>query len=364
MGTIAVVHDYPLRDGAPDLRCLRILQLPLRTHRRRHQTLPAALHEIADSLTPAPAAGTGPTPEPAGPPLDPFDFDILRQQVHQPHPGLRLLAWAVCYDDLLADADTLTRHAASRPSTPTDASTNSAVLPVRPTRWCWSTSKPIRPICPPPTRPWSSSLRRLFPPRLDLYQEASVDLWWSPSDVPDQEKPPSDEVSDGGRRMSTPADGGHRHGTAHPQHEEPPLADRGPTPDDVTEPMLWVLAVAVASAHRPDIDGRCTNLQCHGQQTPCQPTRTAHHAARLGRRIPDPEPPAPESPPPVDHRPVIGRAVVTPTGPSGFVSTFRPAPTPPAPMPPVSGEPDTAHVFASFRRPPAATANRDPEERP
>lgn len=109
LGTIAVVHDHPLREGAPDLRCLRVLQLPLRTDHRRHQTLPAALHQIADSLTPEPTAGTSRTPEPAGPPLNPFDLDILRQQVHQPHPGLRLLAWAVCYDDLLADADTLTR---------------------------------------------------------------------------------------------------------------------------------------------------------------------------------------------------------------------------------------------------------------
>jgi hypothetical protein len=150
----------------------------------------------------------------------------------------------------------------------------------------------------------------------------------------------------------------------HPQHEEPHLIDRGPTPDDVTEPMLWALAVAVASAHRPDIDGRCTNLQCHGQQTPCQPARTAHHAGRLARRIPDPEPPTPEPPPPVDHRPAIGRAVVVPTGPSGFVSHFQPVPTTPVPMPPVSGEPDTAHVFAPFRRPPAATADQDPEERP
>lgn len=108
LGTIAVIHDYPLRHGTPDRRGMRLMPLPLLTDHRRHQTLPAALHTIAESLPPALT-----TPEPAAalndPVLDPFDLAVLRQQVQQPDPGLRLLAWAVCYDDLLTDTDTLTR---------------------------------------------------------------------------------------------------------------------------------------------------------------------------------------------------------------------------------------------------------------
>ena len=109
LGTIAVVHDYPMRQGTPDRRGMRLLPLPMLTDHRRHQTLPAALHTIAGSLTPI-----SPAPESAAlsePVLDPFDLAVLRQQVQQPDPGLRLLAWAVCYDDLLidTDTDTLTR---------------------------------------------------------------------------------------------------------------------------------------------------------------------------------------------------------------------------------------------------------------
>jgi hypothetical protein len=108
LGTIAVIHDYPLRHGTPDQRGMRLLKLPLLTDHRRHQTLPAALHAIAGSLAPTSAA-----PEPAAalndPVLDPFDLAVLRQQVQQPDSGLRLLAWAVCYDDLLTDTHTVTR---------------------------------------------------------------------------------------------------------------------------------------------------------------------------------------------------------------------------------------------------------------
>ncbi|MBG0568229.1 hypothetical protein [Actinoplanes aureus] len=105
LGTIAVVHDYPLRHGTPDLRGMRLLQLPLLTDHRRHQTLPAALHAIADSLAPAIAAPDL-APAPTELALDPFDLAVLRQRVHRSDPGLRLLAWAVCYDDLLTDTDT------------------------------------------------------------------------------------------------------------------------------------------------------------------------------------------------------------------------------------------------------------------
>lgn len=106
LGTIAVVHDYPLRHGTPDRRGMRLLPLPLLTDHCRHQTLPAALHALADALAPTLAEPAAALIEPV---LDPFDLAVLRRQVQQPDPGLRLLAWAVCYDDLLTDTDTLTR---------------------------------------------------------------------------------------------------------------------------------------------------------------------------------------------------------------------------------------------------------------
>jgi hypothetical protein len=104
LGRIALVHDFPLRHGAPELRGLRVLQLTLITDLRRHQTLPATLHAIADALTAD--AEASPWPEHAEPALDPFDLAVLRHEVLQPDPGLRPLAWAVCYDDLLIDTDT------------------------------------------------------------------------------------------------------------------------------------------------------------------------------------------------------------------------------------------------------------------
>ena len=39
-------------------------------------------------------------------------------------------------------------------------------------------------------------------------------------------------------------------------------ADR---PAEVTDPLLWKLALDVADAHEPDGDGGCRNLLCTGQ---------------------------------------------------------------------------------------------------
>src|SRR6185295_76878 len=52
------------------------------------------------------AGDTRPTPSREGNedgPLHPDDVAALRQALRDPSPGSRLLAWAVCYDDLLAD---------------------------------------------------------------------------------------------------------------------------------------------------------------------------------------------------------------------------------------------------------------------
>jgi hypothetical protein len=107
LGTIALVHDFALRHGTPDQRGLRVLQLPLVTDHRRHQPLPATLHAIADALIADARAGHPPQHSDVA--LDPFDLTVLRQEALRPDPGLRPLAWAVCYDDLLTDTDPLTR---------------------------------------------------------------------------------------------------------------------------------------------------------------------------------------------------------------------------------------------------------------
>lgn len=42
-------------------------------------------------------------------------------------------------------------------------------------------------------------------------------------------------------------------------------------PADVTDPLLWRLANAVAAAHQPAADGCCTNLQCRTTTAPYRP---------------------------------------------------------------------------------------------
>ncbi|WP_430788164.1 hypothetical protein [Actinoplanes sp. G11-F43] len=105
LGTIALVQDFALGPGTPDLRGLRVLQLPLVTDHRRHQPLPATLHAIADVL----AVDAGHSPQQGDVALNPFDQAVLRREALRPDPGLRPLAWAVCYGDLLTDSDPLTR---------------------------------------------------------------------------------------------------------------------------------------------------------------------------------------------------------------------------------------------------------------
>ncbi|MFI7657279.1 hypothetical protein ACIBTW_00220 [Micromonospora parva] len=58
-------------------------------------------------------------------------------------------------------------------------------------------------------------------------------------------------------------------------------------PQDVTDPLLWQLAIDVLSAHEPDDEGRCRNLQCAGQSWPCAARNGAEHSLRLSRSTPD-----------------------------------------------------------------------------
>ena len=57
-------------------------------------------------------------------------------------------------------------------------------------------------------------------------------------------------------------------------------------PHDVTDPLLWQLAIDVLSAHEPDDEGQCRNLQCAGQSWPCAARTGAEQSLRLARSTP------------------------------------------------------------------------------
>lgn len=62
---------------------------------------------------------------------------------------------------------------------------------------------------------------------------------------------------------------------------------RAERPHDVTDPLLWQLAVDVLDAHEPDDEGHCRNLQCAGQSWPCAARTSAEQSLRLARSTPD-----------------------------------------------------------------------------
>ncbi|MDO3705105.1 hypothetical protein Q3W71_25890 [Micromonospora sp. C28SCA-DRY-2] len=80
-------------------------------------------------------------------------------------------------------------------------------------------------------------------------------------------------------------------------------ADR---PEEVTDPLLWKLALEVADAHEPDGDGGCRNLLCAGQSWPCAAWNNAQHALSVARADTPPAPPA------ADREPVTGWAATAP----------------------------------------------------
>lgn len=78
---------------------------------------------------------------------------------------------------------------------------------------------------------------------------------------------------------------------------EPRPSERALLPRDVTDPLLWRLAVDVATAHQLGPDDRCINLQCADQSGACVAARMAQRAMRLSRR-PEPRPrPLPQAAP-------------------------------------------------------------------
>ncbi|MEO3773960.1 hypothetical protein [Micromonospora sp. B9E7] len=114
---------------------------------------------------------------------------------------------------------------------------------------------------------------------------------------------------------------------AHPEDRSRRPSDRTAVPDDVTDRLLWALAVYVAAAHQPGSDGACTNLQCRGQHSPCWALRTAQRAQQHARSATTTLAPPP-SPRPVGG--ARGRAPV-PAAPRRFTGWFTPT-HPPAPL--------------------------------
>lgn len=64
---------------------------------------------------------------------------------------------------------------------------------------------------------------------------------------------------------------------------------REPVPADVTDVLLWRLAVDVAAAHQPDPHdpNRCVHLRCKGEVYPCPPALDADLAHRAATRPTD-----------------------------------------------------------------------------
>ncbi|WP_233513181.1 hypothetical protein [Micromonospora craterilacus] len=67
-------------------------------------------------------------------------------------------------------------------------------------------------------------------------------------------------------------------------------------PTEVTDPLLWRLALDVADAHAPAEGGGCVHLLCAGQAWPCAPWQRAQRALSLAQGGPADEPPAPTAP--------------------------------------------------------------------
>ncbi|WP_230688687.1 hypothetical protein ACN26Y_21155 [Micromonospora sp. WMMD558] len=68
-------------------------------------------------------------------------------------------------------------------------------------------------------------------------------------------------------------------------------ADRHDRPDEVTDPLLWGLALDVADAHQPDQGGAdCVNLLCAGHGWPCAAWENAQRALQMAQASPEQRP--------------------------------------------------------------------------
>jgi hypothetical protein len=101
--------------------------------------------------------------------------------------------------------------------------------------------------------------------------------------------------------------------------------DRADRPAEVTDPLLWDLAAAVADAHQPDESQTCVSASCVGAHWPCAAWNNAQDGLRAALA------PQPES-----ARPATAQS--TPLQPA----TPRPAPAQPA-MTRADGDGDERH---------------------
>ena len=102
-----------------------------------------------------------------------------------------------------------------------------------------------------------------------------------------------------------------------PRHR---LSEQATPPRDVTDVLLWRLALDVAAAHQPDEHGNCRDLRCAGQRGTCQAARLARRAMSVART---PVRPAPA--PRAGREIAVGRAAApepTRTRGGGFVGWF------------------------------------------
>ncbi|WP_234039650.1 hypothetical protein [Micromonospora coerulea] len=59
--------------------------------------------------------------------------------------------------------------------------------------------------------------------------------------------------------------------------------DRADRPAEVTDPLLWGLATAVADAHQADGEGVCVSPSCVGAAWPCAAWDSAQEGMRAAR---------------------------------------------------------------------------------
>ncbi|WP_446215257.1 hypothetical protein [Micromonospora sp. IBHARD004] len=59
--------------------------------------------------------------------------------------------------------------------------------------------------------------------------------------------------------------------------------DHADRPAEVTDPLLWGLATAVADAHQADEDGACTSPSCVGAAWPCTAWSNAQEGMRAAQ---------------------------------------------------------------------------------
>jgi hypothetical protein len=86
--------------------------------------------------------------------------------------------------------------------------------------------------------------------------------------------------------------------------------DRADRPAEVTDPLLWDLAAAVADAHQPDENQTCVSPSCVGAHWPCAAWNNSQDGLRAAL-APQPESARPTTAQPATPRPEMTQAETT-----------------------------------------------------